>query len=280
MAWWKSPVMPVSAVRNRLPNEWPTRPPPLGKRYWKRRASRSSSSARAAMQLRMSPGGSTPNSRRSLPEEPPSSVTVTTPVSSRSRTLPTWCLRPRSRADRPVPPPIATRALPAARAGSGEAEEGTVVAVLAELGEVGVVEGMDAILRVQLDRLGERLHRLVRLVFQSLDRCHEVGEAVILLVASALVADLQGGAEVATVLLVDGLEIGIDLVPLGRLFAVSLRPLAASREELPGPLAQLGKVGERHRLFQQLHGLRPVLALQGGQPLRQGVDGRIGVGLR
>src|SRR3954453_5760401 len=103
------------------------------------------------MQLRMSPGGSTPSSLRSRPEEPPSSVTVTTPVSWRRRSVPTWCLRPRSSADKPVPPPIATRALPAARAGSGEAEE--VALGLAELGEVGVVEGMDAILGVQLDRL-------------------------------------------------------------------------------------------------------------------------------
>src|SRR5260370_34710917 len=102
--------MPVSAVRKRLPKEWPTSPPPLGNRYGKRRASRSSSSASATMQLRMSPGGSTPNSRRRRPEEPPSSVTVTTPVSWRSRGPPTWCFKPRSSADSPVPPPIATRA--------------------------------------------------------------------------------------------------------------------------------------------------------------------------
>src|SRR6185436_3944823 len=100
--------MPVSAVRKRLPNEWPTRPPPLGKRYWKSRVSRASSSARAAMQLRMSPGGRTPSSRRRRPDEPPSSVTVTTPVICR-RPEPTWCFRPRSRTERPVPPPIATR---------------------------------------------------------------------------------------------------------------------------------------------------------------------------
>jgi hypothetical protein len=34
------------------------------------------------MQLRMSPGGNTSNSRRSRPELPPSSVTVTTAVMS------------------------------------------------------------------------------------------------------------------------------------------------------------------------------------------------------
>src|SRR6476660_6377072 len=152
--------MPVKAVRKRLPKEWPTRPPPLGKRYWKRRARRSSSSARATMQLRMSPGGRPPNSCRSRPEEPPSSVTVTTPVNRPSRGEPTYAFKPRRIAERPVPPPIAATAGVAGRAGSvsrsrsGEAEEVTVVPVLPEIGEVGVVEGMDAVLGVELDRLG------------------------------------------------------------------------------------------------------------------------------
>src|SRR5262245_47798204 len=161
------------------------------------------------MQLRMSPGGSTPNSLRSRPEEPPSSVTVTTPVIWRSRGEPTWCLRPRSKADRPVPPPIAASALPPARSASGEAEEGTVVPVLAELGEVGVVESMNTVLRVQLDRLGERLRRLLGPVLDGVDRRREIGEALVLLVAPAAAADLQRRLEVAAVLLVDGEEIRI-----------------------------------------------------------------------
>src|SRR4051794_29970952 len=193
--------MPVSAVRKRLPKEWPRRPPPFGKRYWKRRVSRSSSGARAAMQLRMSPGGSTPNSRRSRPEEPPSSVTVTTPVSWRSRSVPAWCLRPRRRADRPVPPPIATRALSGAATGSGEAEEGAEVAILAELGEVGVVEGMDAILGVQLDRPGQRLRRVVPPALDRVNGGREVGEALVFLVLPALAADLQGLLEITPVFL-------------------------------------------------------------------------------
>lgn len=55
------------------------------------------------MQLRMSPGGITPRSSRNRPELPPSSVTVT--MTDR---LPGPFLRPRSRVDRPVPPPMET----------------------------------------------------------------------------------------------------------------------------------------------------------------------------
>src|SRR5262245_1038523 len=280
MAWWKSPVMPVSAVRNRLPKEWPSRPPPFGKRYWKSRVSRSSSSASAAMQLRMSPGGSTPNSRRSRPEEPPSSVTVTTPASSRSRTLPTWCLRPRNSAERPVPPPIATRDLAVARAESGEAEERTVVPVLAELGEVGVVEGIDAILRVQLDRLGEPLRRLFQPVLQGVDRRREIGEALVLLVAPAPAADLQRLLEVTAVLLVDGLEVRIGVLAPRGLRLLGLRLLPAGGEELPGALAQLRPVRLRDGLLQQVRRLLPILLLQGREPLRQGIERRIGVRCR
>ncbi len=62
-----------------------------------------STSARAAMQLRMSPTGGTPNSSRSLPDEPPSSATVTMAVM-----LLLTSLRPRRSVERPVPPPMAT----------------------------------------------------------------------------------------------------------------------------------------------------------------------------
>ena len=50
------------------------------KRYWKSSVTSGSASASAAMQLRMSPGGSTFMSRRSTPLEPPSSATVTMAV--------------------------------------------------------------------------------------------------------------------------------------------------------------------------------------------------------
>src|SRR5665811_1879040 len=64
---------------------------------------RDSSSARATKQLRTSPGGRTPNSSRNLPDEPPSSVTVTTAV-----VCDVLFLNPRSRVESPVPPPMAT----------------------------------------------------------------------------------------------------------------------------------------------------------------------------
>ena len=62
-----------------------------------------SASASAVMQLRMSPTGAMPSSSRSLPDEPPSSATVTIAVR-----LLVACLSPRSRVDWPVPPPMAT----------------------------------------------------------------------------------------------------------------------------------------------------------------------------
>ena len=111
----KSPVTFVSAVRNRFPKLWPASPRPAGNRYWKRSPSRSSSLDRATMQLRMSPGGRTRYSRRRRPELPPSSVTVTTAVKSEigcfGRRFPRSAMcsfRPRSTAERPVPPPSAT----------------------------------------------------------------------------------------------------------------------------------------------------------------------------
>src|SRR3954465_12644344 len=224
------------------------------------------------MQLRMSPGGSTPNSLRSRPDEPPSSVTVTTPVSWRSRSVPTWCLRPRRRAERPVPPPIATRA----RSGSGDAKEGAEVAVLAELGEIGIVEGMDAILGAQLDRPGQRLRRLVPPALDGVERGRQIGETLVLLVAPALAADLQRLLEVAPVLLVDGLEVGVRLGALRRLLPLALRPLLPARHQvLAGPVPHLGPVALADRLLEPLDGLRPALRLEGGEALGEGVEGGI-----
>ena len=53
-----------------------------------------SASASAVMQLRMSPTGAMPSSSRSLPEEPPSSATVTIAVR-----LLVACLSPRNSVD-------------------------------------------------------------------------------------------------------------------------------------------------------------------------------------
>ena len=74
---------------------------PSLKRYWKSCDISGSASASAAMLLRMSPGGSTPSSRWSRPELPPSSATVTMAVM-----LPVYSLSPRSSVERPVPPPM------------------------------------------------------------------------------------------------------------------------------------------------------------------------------
>src|SRR5687767_4802248 len=70
------------------------------------------------MQLRMSPGGSMPNSLRRTPELPPSSVTVTIAVRCATDQAPsasTYALSPRRSVDRPVPPPIATMFRPCCR---------------------------------------------------------------------------------------------------------------------------------------------------------------------
>ena len=111
----KSPVMCVSAVRNKLPKLWPLSPRPASKRYWNKRESSASSSESATRQFRISPGGRTSNSLRSRPELPPSSVTVTTAAISRQEGSVaaavwsgTYCFKPCSSTESPVPPPIAT----------------------------------------------------------------------------------------------------------------------------------------------------------------------------
>src|SRR5579863_304531 len=76
-----------------------------------------SSSDKATMQLRTSPGGSMLKSLRNRPLDPPSSLTVTTAHSSEIRGGSTgggaagaavYFFRPRSRVESPVPPPIAS----------------------------------------------------------------------------------------------------------------------------------------------------------------------------
>src|SRR5688500_11500113 len=270
--------MPVSAVRKRLPNECPSSPPPSVKRYWKRRASRSSSSASAAMQLRTSPGGSTPNSRRRRPEEPPSSDTVTTAASSRTP-RPTPCVRPRSSTASPVPPPIATSdwpGCPARPAPGSAAEEAAELAALAELREVRVVEGMDAVLGVQVDGQLEEAGRFLLLAAQGMDRGREVGEALVLRLAAATGAELQRLAEVAAVLVVDGEQERIGGGALALLLLL-LRP--AGGELLPSPLLQLGLVGRLGDAGEQPPRLGPLLPVHGADPLLVDLDQRTRHGL-
>ena len=99
------PVTSDIATMNRFPNECPSRPSaePSGKRYWNSRVISGSASASAAMQLRRSPGGITPSSRRSRPDDPPSSATVTIAVR-----LSVYSFSPRSSTESPVPPPRQT----------------------------------------------------------------------------------------------------------------------------------------------------------------------------
>src|SRR3989304_2714426 len=57
MASSKLPTTPDMATIKRLPKEWPARPEPSEKRYWKRSVIRGSAAARAAVQVREAPGG-------------------------------------------------------------------------------------------------------------------------------------------------------------------------------------------------------------------------------
>src|SRR5579864_513623 len=139
----KSEVRDVSAARKRLPKLWPSSPEPLSKRCRKSLESKASSSLRATMQLRMSPGGSMLNSLRRRPLEPPSSLTVTTAQRSRMTGasgevdnsvsgVPTNFFSPLSRVERPVPPPIATTRRPRSRADLSDGGHSTVLLCIEE----------------------------------------------------------------------------------------------------------------------------------------------------
>src|ERR1017187_9743947 len=186
----KSPRIWVRAMRKRLPKLWPLSPRPDGKRYWKRRDSRAESSLRATMQLRMSPGGSTSNSRRTRPELPPSSVTVTVAVISSAGTAgsPAFpkSLSPCSSAESPVPPPIETtrsgevspmgeasggRALPAFLFGIDQGVEGRLVS---QRGEIGVLARNQAVARFQLDGAFQVVMGLREIAAQGLRQSQRV----------------------------------------------------------------------------------------------------------
>src|SRR4051794_2961876 len=103
-ATW-SPSCSQRLTIRRLPTTWPFISPVPAKRCCRTLAQvspHSSSPQSAARAIRRSPGGRTPNSDRSRPEEPPSSATVTTAVRSTGS---------RRRADKeawsPWPPPRA-----------------------------------------------------------------------------------------------------------------------------------------------------------------------------
>ena len=98
--------MPVIAAAKRFPNECPLRLLALGEAVAEKIGNAIASSAGErdeAVGRTSPPGGRTPSSFCRRPEEPPSSLTVTTAVRLLERRL-----RPRSNVERPVPPPIAT----------------------------------------------------------------------------------------------------------------------------------------------------------------------------
>src|ERR1700690_1869005 len=132
----KSLLIEFSAARKRLPKLWPSSPDPLTKRCWNNLESKASSSERATMQFRMSPGGNMLSSLRKRPLEPPSSLTVTTAERShisglsdfaegRSAEELTYHFNPLSRVERPVPPPIATTRKPPLGAAEGRRRKGS-----------------------------------------------------------------------------------------------------------------------------------------------------------
>src|SRR5207247_5471430 len=75
---------------------------PSRNRYWSS-AARDSSRASDAIAIRRSPGARTPSHSRRTPDEPPSSATVTTAVTS-----PVICRTAERAADKPWPPPMQT----------------------------------------------------------------------------------------------------------------------------------------------------------------------------
>jgi hypothetical protein len=90
-----------------------------------------------------------------------------------------------------VPPPIATRAQPGpgpADEGSGDAEDLAMFGVPAELGEVGIVERIDAIFGIQLNRARQGFGRLVTAPFDGVDRCGEIREALVFFTRSRAAA--------------------------------------------------------------------------------------------
>src|SRR5690349_9069241 len=114
-----STVSPSSSHRatiSTLPTACPPRSASPVKRCWTTRLQvvpHESSPHSAASAIRRSPGGSTPNSRRSRPLDPPSSATVTIAVSSRVTRR-----SADSEAYRPCPPPSATTGRLAGRPGA------------------------------------------------------------------------------------------------------------------------------------------------------------------
>src|SRR5438445_7187662 len=170
---------------------------------------RFSSSETATRQLRTSPGGSMPSSRRKRPLEPPSSLTVTSAVRSEMKTPSGWaspartvyCLRPLSKVERPVPPPMATTRIPRAERprfcspgdgmraalalplfGTGRwqicrlrIQQLSEARIVRHVLEVRVVACLEAVLRIQTDGFAKVFQRAFHLAGETIHH----GQAVI-----------------------------------------------------------------------------------------------------
>ena len=174
----KSPVKSVSAVRNRLPKLWPFNPRPSLNRYSNMRLNSASSSDRATIQARISPGGRTKKSRRRRPELPPSSVTVTIAViETAGRSGPAHAFRPLSSVDKPLPPPIDTiRSGPRSDSEIGceksSLEDNFSNGLMAQqFVEVGVGPGGRAVRRLYFNGLRQVSGRRVHIALQTFNEC-------------------------------------------------------------------------------------------------------------
>src|SRR3954464_4527938 len=131
---------------SRFPITWSRISPSPANRCWRTRDQVTPHSLRphsAASAIRRSPGGSTPNSPRSRPDEPPLSATATAAVRSSTPSSPTSSRSADSEACSPWPPPKATTAT--ARSLIGASLPAQVAVVGARL-DVAVLQAADDLL--------------------------------------------------------------------------------------------------------------------------------------
>src|SRR5436305_4163514 len=132
---------------------------------------------------------------------------------------------------------------------------------------------MDAILGVELDRLAERLRRLLAPSLERVDGGGEVREPLVLLLPAAAAAEVERRREITAILLEDGLEVGVLVLPPRGL---ARQPLAGGGEVLARARRDLRRVVVRGDLLEELDRPRPVLLVHGLE--RVGIGGEPGVG--
>ena len=99
-----------------------------------------------------------------------------------------------------------------------------------QIGEVGVIDGVDTAQRVQLDGDRQVLGGRIERPLCDVDRGHEIGEARVLGASTAGAGDDQRFVEVAEITLVYGLEVRI----FGRDLFAPLDALVGDRQVTPG----------------------------------------------